>query len=79
MFSIISWNVAAVTALFAFYVSALETETLVVIAVALITVVLAIGGPLLGIWVGRLIWRGSLSELPPVESDREPDDTEAGA
>jgi hypothetical protein len=71
----ISWYFASFTGFGAFLFWHWKWPPLVVVALAVLTLVLAVGGPILGVWIGRSVWRSTpVEELPPGWGQRPPED-----
>ena len=70
-----SWYFASLTGFGAFLFLYWESEFLVIVALAVLTLVLAVGGPILGVRVGRAVWRSTpVEELPPGWGQKPQDD-----
>jgi hypothetical protein len=61
----ISWYLASFTGFGAFLFVYWEWPPLVIVALAVLTLVLAVGGPIVGVRVGRSVWRSAPVEEPP--------------
>jgi len=62
---LISWYLASLTGFGAYLFLYWESEPLVIVALAFLTLALAIGGPILGVRVGRAFWSSTPVEEPP--------------